>query len=44
LTLLVLVADDEPDVETLFRRQFRRDPHGGRLTMVFAQPVDRAFE
>jgi hypothetical protein len=23
---LVLVVDDEPDVEVLFRQQFRRDP------------------
>jgi hypothetical protein len=28
---LVLVVDDEPDVETLFRQQFRRDLHGGRF-------------
>ena len=24
-SLLILVVDDEPDVETLFRQQFRRD-------------------
>ena len=26
MNLLVLVVDDEPDVEVLFRQQFRRDP------------------
>jgi hypothetical protein len=25
MNLLILVADDEPDVETLFRQHFRRD-------------------
>jgi hypothetical protein len=34
---LVLVVDDEPDVEVLFRRQFRRDLRAGRFTMEFAQ-------
>ena len=27
MTLLVLVVDDEPDVEVLFRQHFRRDLH-----------------
>jgi CheY-like chemotaxis protein len=44
LTLLVLVVDDEPGVETLFRQQFRRDPRGGRFKMEFAQSADRALE
>jgi CheY-like chemotaxis protein len=44
VTLLVLVVDDEPDVETLFRQQFRRDLRGGRFTMDFAQSADRALE
>ena len=26
MSLLILVVDDEPDVETLFRQHFRRDP------------------
>jgi aspartyl-tRNA(Asn)/glutamyl-tRNA(Gln) amidotransferase subunit A len=34
---LVLVVDDEPDVEVLFRQQFRRDLRAGRFTMEFAQ-------
>ena len=30
--LLILVVDDEPDVEVLFRQQFRRDLRAGRFT------------
>ena len=37
MTLLVLVVDDEPDVETLFRQQFRRELRAERFTMTFAQ-------
>ena len=33
---LVLVADDEPDVEALFRQQFRRDLKTQRFVMDFA--------
>jgi hypothetical protein len=33
---LVLVIDDEPDVEVLFRQQFRRDLRTDRFTMEFA--------
>ena len=36
MSLLILVVDDEPDVETLFRQQFRRDLRSGRFTMEFA--------
>ena len=36
MTLLVLVVDDEPDVEVLFRQQFRRELRGGRFNMEFA--------
>jgi CheY-like chemotaxis protein len=41
---LVLVVDDEPDVEMLFRQQFRRDLHAGRFTMDFAQSGDSALQ
>ena len=34
---LVLVVDDEPDVEVLFRQRFRRDLRSDRFTMEFAQ-------
>ena len=37
MSLLILVVDDEPDVEVLFRQCFRRDLRAGRFTMEFAQ-------
>jgi CheY-like chemotaxis protein len=40
---LILVVDDEPDVEQLFRQQFRRDIRAGRFTMDFAQSGDSAL-
>ena len=40
---LVLVVDDEPDVEVLFRQQFRRDVRIGRFTMEFAQSASAAL-
>ena len=36
MILLILVVDDEPDVEILFRQHFRRDLRAGRFTMEFA--------
>ncbi len=36
MSVLVLVVDDEPDVETLFRQQFRRDLRSQRFEMRFA--------
>jgi hypothetical protein len=30
MRLLILVVDDEPDVEALFRQHFRRDLRAGR--------------
>ena len=36
MSLLILVVDDEPDVETLFCQQFRRDLRAGRFVMEFA--------
>ncbi|MGA7085541.1 MAG: response regulator, partial [Pseudolabrys sp.] len=44
MNLLVLVVDDEPDVEMLFRQQFRHDLRSGRFTMEFAQPGDLALQ
>lgn len=44
MNLLVLVVDDEPDVETLFRQQFRRDLREGRFTMEFAQSAEAALQ
>jgi DNA-binding NtrC family response regulator len=36
VSILVLVVDDEPDVEALFRQQFRRDLRAQRFVMDFA--------
>ena len=44
MKLLVLVVDDEPDVELLFRQRFRRDLRVGRFTMEFAQSGDSALQ
>ncbi len=44
MNLLILVVDDEPDVEILFRQQFRRDLRGGRFTMEFAQSAPQALQ
>ena len=44
MNLLILVVDDEPDVETLFRQQFRRDLKAGRFTMQFAQSALSALQ
>ena len=44
MNLLVLVVDDEPDVELLFRQQFRRDLRAGRFTMEFAQSGEMALQ
>jgi CheY-like chemotaxis protein len=44
VNLLILVVDDEPDVELLFRQQFRRDIRAGRFTMEFAQSASAALQ
>ena len=44
MNFLILVVDDEPDVEVLFRQQFRRDLRAGRFTMKFALSGDTALE
>lgn len=44
MTPLILVIDDEPDVEPLFRQQFRRDLRTGRFSMEFAPGAQRALE
>ena len=41
---LILVVDDEPDVEVLFRRQFRRDVRADRFMMEFAQSANVALQ
>jgi CheY-like chemotaxis protein len=42
--MLILVVDDEPDVESLFRQQFRRELRAGRFAMDFAQSAPVALE
>ena len=44
MNLLILVVDDEPDVELLFRQQFRHDLRAGRFTMDFAQSASLALQ
>jgi CheY-like chemotaxis protein len=44
VSLLVLVVDDEPDVEALFRQQFRRELRAERFVMTFAQSAAEALQ
>lgn len=44
MSTLILVVDDEPDVEGLFRQQFRRDIRSGRFVMEFANSGRQALE
>ena len=41
---LILVVDDEPDVEVLFRQQFRRDLRADRFEIEFAQSAPMALQ
>ena len=43
MSVLVLVVDDEPDVEALFRQQFRRDLRAQRFVMDFASSAAEAL-
>jgi CheY-like chemotaxis protein len=36
MTVKVLIVDDEPDVETMFRQQFRREVRQGLYSLDFA--------
>jgi CheY-like chemotaxis protein len=44
LNTYILVVDDEPDVEHLFRQQFRRDIRSERFFMEFAASAPEALE
>jgi CheY-like chemotaxis protein len=44
MKLLILVVDDEPDVEALFRQQFRREIRAGRFVMDFAASAMQALD
>ena len=39
----ILVVDDEPDVETMFRQHFRRELRSGRFIMEFALSAPAAL-
>ena len=43
MSTCILVVDDEPDVENLFRQQFRRDIRSGRFIMEFASSAPEAL-
>jgi CheY-like chemotaxis protein len=43
VNILVLVVDDEPDVEALFRQQFRKDLRAQRFAMDFANSASDAL-
>lgn len=43
MSVYILVVDDEPDVEALFRQQFRRDLRAGRFQMEFALSAPAAL-
>ena len=43
MSALILVVDDEPDVEDLFRQQFRKDLRASRFVMEFAQSAPEAL-
>ena len=43
MSILVLVVDDEPDVEVLFRQQFRHDLRAQRFVMDFANSAADAL-
>ncbi len=44
MSTYIVVVDDEPDVESMFRQQFRRDLKSGRFVMEFALSAPAALE
>jgi CheY-like chemotaxis protein len=44
LSTHILVVDDEPDVEIMFRQHFRRDLRSGRFVMEFELSAPAALE
>ena len=43
MSVYILVVDDEPDVEHLFRQHFRRDLRSGRFLMEFVLSAPEAL-
>ncbi|MFB9264505.1 response regulator [Bradyrhizobium erythrophlei] len=44
MSVYILVVDDEPDIEVLFRQHFRRDLRAGRFLMEFAPSAPVALQ
>jgi CheY-like chemotaxis protein len=44
LSTYILVVDDEPDVESMFRQKFRGDLRSGRFVLEFALSAPAALE
>ena len=44
MSTYILVVDDEPDVESMFRQHFRRDLRSGRFEMEFAMSAPAALD
>ena len=44
MSTYIVVVDDEPDVESMFRQNFRRDLRSGRFLMEFALSAQAALE
>jgi DNA-binding NtrC family response regulator len=44
MSILIVVVDDEPDIEMLFRQHFRRDLRAGRFDMEFASSARGALD
>ena len=44
MSVYILVVDDEPDVEALFRQQFRRDLKSERFRLQFASSASEALD
>jgi len=44
VSMYILIVDDEPDIESMFRQHFRRDLRSGRFTMEFANSAPAALE
>ncbi len=44
MTLGILVVDDEPDIEDLFRQRFRAELRSGQVAFHFATSAEQALE
>ncbi|WLA85780.1 response regulator [Bradyrhizobium elkanii] len=44
MSVYILVVDDEPDVEALYRQHFRRELRAGRFLMEFAVSAPAALQ